>query len=347
MIRCITLTTIFFLSACFFPRITVHAQSIRTIEPGNQPDSSYYDIARIDHNEFWVGGENGVLKCLDTLGNVSTLRMPGPTRHILKIVPAGRYVYIAADQGTIFRYDRARDTWIHSDYGKQGFDKLTFYDLVVLTDGSLVVAGGNHRVAKKGKIAIPRGFIAKIDAELLQAPEFVWKHALQFTFSLAYDETKNEVYAVAFNGVNSQLFSSIDDAHTFQRQGSLPGLVHHIRLHDGEMWYAGAKGIRYSHNGLVGKRGDSPLALPGDGCIWGLLPLGDQMYLLAYNGAIISPNATLTNYDFKVRAATSSLYEAAPISNRKAFIVGHGRRILLLELHPEEDGTNLRVRNDR
>lgn len=320
--------------------VQVQGQSIRTIQQGQAPDSSYYDIARIDANEFWVGGENGILKCLDTLGNVTNLALPLRGRHILKIVSDGRYVFVAADQGTIFRYDRSRDTWIYSDYGKKGFEKLTFYDMELLNNGTIVVAGGHNRVAK-GQVAVPRGFIARIDYDLLTEPEIVWSHALMFGFSLEYDAAKNEIFATAFNGVNSQLFSSIDDAQTFQRQGTMPGLVHQLMLHEGEMWYSGAKNVRYANTGIAGKVGKKPMELEGEGCIWSLLPIAGEMYCLAYNGAIVATEPGFTDYDYKIRPAKTSLYEAVAISSKKAFIIGHDRTILLMEIEQASAGVSL------
>lgn len=318
-----------------------YAQVIHTIQSGDHPDSSYYDIARIDANEFWVGGENGILTCLDSLGNISHMQLPVRGRDILKIVPSGQYVYLAADQGTIFRYNRLRDKWIYADFSDQGFGKLTFYDLVVTESGKLVLSGGHNRIAQ-GQVAIPRGFVATIDEELLGAPQIVWSHALMFPFALEYDELEDEVYVAAFNGVNSQLFSSIDGAETFQRRNTIPGLVHDLLWHQNEMWYAGAKGVRYTKTGLAGKVDGTPMEMEGEGCIWSLLPMGDKMYSLAYNGAIVAANEEFDSYDFKIRPSTTSLYEAAAISSTKAYIVGHGRTILMIEQEIDQSGVTLR-----
>lgn len=318
-----------------------YAQVIHSIQSGDHPDSSYYDIARIDENEFWVGGENGILTCLDSLGNVSHMQLPVRGRDILKIVPSGQYVYLAADQGTIFRYNRLRDTWIYTDFSDQGFGKLTFYDLVVMKSGRLVLSGGHNRIAQ-GQVAIPRGFVATLDEELLGAPQIVWRHALMFPFALEYDEAEDEVFVAAFNGINSQLFSSVDGAETFQRRNTIPGLVHDLLWHQNEMWYSGAKGVRYTKTGLAGKVDDKPIEMEGEGCIWSLLPMGDQMYSLAYNGAIVAANEEFDSYDFKIRPSTTSLYEAAAISATKAYIIGHGRTILMIEQEMDQSGVTLR-----
>lgn len=317
------------------------AQVITTIQAGGYSDSSYYDIARIDANEFWVGGENGILTCLDTLGNMSHLSLPLRDRDILKIVPAGNYVYVATDQGTIFRYNRAHDKWIYSDYSDQGFGKLTFYDLVVMNDGTIVVSGGHNKIAQ-GKVSMPKGFVATLDEELLGTPSIVWSHALMFVFTLEYDSVEDEVFFAAFNGISSQLFSSIDGASTFQRRQTIPGLVHHLTFHQGEMWYSGAKSFRYSRVGIAGKVGEEPLEMPGEGCIWSLLPLQNKMYCLAFNGAIVAPTDDFDAYSFKIRPSMTSLYEAASISGTKAFIIGHGRTILMIEVDQQQEGVSLR-----
>lgn len=340
--KCSPIFPRFFLFLTFCSVLSLsQAQVISPIQAGGHSDSSYYDIARIDANEFWVGGENGILTCLDTLGNISHLRLPLQGRDILKIVPAGNYVYVATDQGTIFRYNRARDKWIYSDYSDQGFGKLTFYDMVLTQNGTVVVSGGHNKIAQ-GKVSIPRGFVATIDEELLGTPVIVWSHALMFAFTLEYHEVDDEVFFAAFNGVNSQLFSSVDDAHTFQRRSTIPGLVHHLQLHEGEMWYAGAKSFRYSRVGIAGKVGEKPLEMAGEGCVWSLLLLADQLYCLAFNGAIVAPTADFEAYSFKIRPSMTSLYESTPISATKAFVIGHGRTILMIENDQQQEGVSLR-----
>lgn len=323
------------------------AQQIRRLLPGTQSDSSFYTIARVDANEFWVGGENGTLKCVDTLGNISELRLPVPGRHILQIVPDGRYVYLAADRGYIFRYDRLRDQWIHADYSGQSFGKLTFYDLVVLEDGSLLVAGGHHRVAK-GKVALPRGFVARLQPDLLAPPEIVWSHGLQFVFALEPKPETGEILFAASNGWKSEIYSSIDNGLTFQMQAELPGMVHHLMWHENALWYAGSGGLRFDRTGIAGRVGEGNEEMPGEGCIWSLLPLGDQVYSLAYNGAIVAPGASFASYSYKVRPAQTSLYEAAMISEAKALIVGHAQTLLLMELEPDQESAlSLRVRDQQ
>lgn len=314
-------------------------QTVHVLRDGNQPDSSYYDIARVGANEFWAGGENGLLHKIDSSGRTTRLNLPGrAVVDVLKIVPAGRYVYVAGSQGSIFRYDRNAGTWITASYEREGFGKLAFYDLVMMNDGSLIASGGHQRVAK-GQVAIPRGFVARLDPELLRAPEIVWSHGLMFSFSMAYDPGRDELFLSAFNGVNTHLFSSVDGALTFQRQGSLPGLVHHLRWHDGDLWFSGAKSLRYSRTGLAGKRGERSLELPGEGCIWSLLPLNGTMYCLAFNGAVVAPNAAFDNYQNKGKVLQHSIYEGVAVSGRKALLVGHGGSLLMMELEETAGST--------
>lgn len=163
-----------------------------------------------------------------------------------------------------------------------------------------------------------------------------------FGFSLEYDEKEDEVFFAAFNGVNSQLFSSIDGALTFQRRNTIPGLIHHLQLHKGEMWYSGAKSFLYSRVGIAGKVGEKPLEMTGEGCIWSLMSLEGEMFCLAFNGAVVGTTEEFDAYSFKVRPSMTSLYESAAISSTKAFIVGHGRTILMVETDQQKEGVSLR-----
>ncbi|MEL6849660.1 MAG: hypothetical protein AAFP92_14160 [Bacteroidota bacterium] len=190
-----------------------------------------------------------------------------------------------------------------------------------------------------------KGFIAKINPDLKTEPEVIWKNPVTFVWSLLYHESENEILAASYNGGFTQILSSVDDGITFQRKETVKALVHHLALIDGDIWYSGAKDFRYTKDGIIGKMGEEPLLMEGEGCIWSLLPMNGTVYSLAYNGALVAPSEN-GGYSFKVRPVTHALYEGLAISSTKALIAGHGQALLLMDLgEAKGNQLTLRVKN--
>jgi hypothetical protein len=139
---------------------SINAQSITTIFHGTSRDSSFYHIEKINNNEFWVGGEYGILISIDTLGNFKNISYPNEGNSILKIVKFHNSVFIAAEHGIFYCYCFTDKKW-----AKYQFNKLknkTAYDFIIDGNGKIVFCGGNYIVGRGGK-AFPKGFVAETD----------------------------------------------------------------------------------------------------------------------------------------------------------------------------------------
>ena len=311
--------------------ISLQAQQLQALLTGNESDSSFYDIARIDQNRFWAGGENGILKEINQEGIVTDIPLPYRDINILKIVRSGDYVFLAADKGTIIRYDLNTGKVIRSNFSKK-FQKKCFYDMLALEDGTLIVAGGNQKIAKAGK-SIPHGFIARLDPQLAFDPEISWEHPLFFAWSILepQNDLSGEYFAVVYNGIHSTLLSSANEGQSWQKKQNIKGLVHDISWRDDRIWLAGSKNFFFHKNGWIRDMTGEEVFFVQEGCIWSMLTVGEATYALAYNGALISLDMANQTYGSKDRPSQTPLYEAVAIDGERALIAGHGRQLYLLD----------------
>lgn len=314
--------------------VLTNAQSIAPIQTGLVTDSSYYDVAQVGVGEFWVAGENGILKRVDEEGNVTNIALPFAPVNILKIVANEQYVYLGADQGMIIRYDKQAGTFKRSYY-TQKFQKRCFYDMLLLEDGSLMVAGGHQKIAKAGK-TLPHGFIAKADADLNFDPEIVWSNALQFAWSLlAPEEGGKEYLASIYGGIQTTIFSSINEGETWQRKAHLPVLIHELRWEAGKVAYSGSKNFFFTRNGITGTLGGNQRVWAEEGCIWTSMTVGEHQLSLANNGSIVISHKVSGMRKKTLRPAATALYEAVPLGGEKVLVVGHGRQMFVIDLAEE------------
>jgi hypothetical protein len=180
----------------------VCGQKIISMHTSATNDSSYYDIAKINENEFWAAGEDGILTQIDSTGKPTKINLPDCHNNFLKILPVQHFIFLFTDNGTIFRYDTINKIFIKKTF--EQFQSKCFYDAVSYAENEIIVCGGATGISRHQK-KIPKGFIAKLDYELNE-PEILWKSFRKFVWSL---ELKNEqVLAAIFNGNNSVIKSS-------------------------------------------------------------------------------------------------------------------------------------------
>ena len=108
------LSSILILISSFYilPYTKLFGQSVNVVLRGSKSDSSFYHLAKIKNNEFWAGGKYGILRSIDTLGNVSGIPFPNEGHDILKIERVKNHVFILTSNSVVFKYDIEKDTFI-------------------------------------------------------------------------------------------------------------------------------------------------------------------------------------------------------------------------------------------
>ncbi|GAB4409854.1 MAG: hypothetical protein OHK0039_13770 [Bacteroidia bacterium] len=308
------------------------AQDLQPWLTGYHSDSSLYEVARIDASTWWIAGENGLLRSVDSSGRCRVLSLPGSPVNLLRIRPAGRFVFVAGDQGTLFRYDKMHDSWQRWFLGAR-YRRSSFYDLLVLPDGDLLLAGGHQEIAK-GKLALPRGFILQIDSACTREPVVRWSRPQGFVWALAADSS-GTVYASTYDGLHSRLIRSTAPYTTFDRIEKIDGLVHHLCWSGETLWYSGACSLRYTRDGIVGQVGEATQVLVGYGCIWSLVPTPQGWLGLSQSGHILAWQRETDKIGILYRAP-HALYEGASLSPSQYLLAGHGRQVMVLRLDKQD-----------
>jgi len=303
----------------------IFGQKIHVISQGIESDSSFYHIEKINENEFWAVGEYGIIKKIDSLGNMSSQSFPNEGLNILKIIKKENYIFIITDNALIYRYDILNKIFIKKTF--PNFKNKCFYDIIALQNGKLMVCGGTSGISK-GEKKIPNGFIAILDYDLEEIT-IVWRNYRKFVWSLLELENGN-ILASTFNGLNTRIIKT-ENYIDWKKDTKIKGLVHEIRFFDNNIWYVGARNIHFKENGIIGMTNQKQLLLNKTGCLW-------SMELI--NGKIIgvTANCNLTIFDKNKNEIEQiknlspyPFYDIEKISESKIIIVGHGKSIYIID----------------
>jgi hypothetical protein len=306
---------------------TLLSAQISILEQGANIDSSYYDIYKVAKNEIWLGGEYGILKRIVSDNKIEQIPIPNNGANILKIIREGNYVYIAADRGTIYKYNLETKQCIRKEFPT--YEKKCFYDIAIDNDGNLLVCGGNSRIAR-GKKAIPNGFIATIDSSLNFTPNVIWNNKRKFVWALIKDKN-NTINAAVFNGVNSAIYCLNNENKNWNKNYKIKGLIHGLSEVNGEIYYAGSASINYQKSGIWGKINSSEEhhKIENSGLICNIFSTQSFVYGLTQQGKLLqlNNNELICESDFKY-----PFYEAILGNEDTVYLVGHGKLIYQVKL---------------
>ncbi len=306
---------------------TLLSAQVSILEQGADIDSSYYDIYKVAQNEIWLGGEYGILKRIVADNKIEVIKIPNNGANILKIIRDGKFVYIAADKGTIYKYNLENKQCIRKEFA--GFEKKCFYDIAINKAGNLLVCGGNSRIAR-GKKAIPQGFIAEINADLSTSPKIVWQNNRKFVWALIKDNSET-INASIFNGKNSTIYCLNKEENNWSKKYKIKGLIHGLSEVNGEIYYAGSASINYRKSGIWGKinSANEHHKIEGSGLICNVFSNQSVVYGLSQQGKLIqlNNNELICASDFKY-----PFYEAIVGSENNVYLVGHGKLIYQVKL---------------
>jgi hypothetical protein len=147
----------------------LNAQTMTTLQLGNDDDSSYYHLTKITENEFWACGEKGIITKFDSIGHFQTMDIQTDGFNILKAERIGDYVLIATDDSRLMKYNLMSNTLQKVDF--KSYKNRCFYDFLVLPQGKILLCGGATGISK-GEKKIPFGFIAVTDSTLSELNHF-------------------------------------------------------------------------------------------------------------------------------------------------------------------------------
>ena len=303
----------------------IFGQNIQVVSQGIESDSSFYHIEKINENEFWVAGECGILKKIDSLGNVSSQKFPNEGLDILKIVKKENYIFIITNNALIYRYDIQKKIFIKKIF--INFKNKCFYDILALQNGKLMVCGGTTGIAN-GKKKIPNGYIAILDYDLEEI-KTVWKSYRLFVWSLLELENGN-VLASTFNGLNTRIIRT-ENYIDWEKETKIKGLVHEITFFDNNVWYVGARSIHFRKNGIIGMKDKKQLVLNKMGCLWSMDVILGKIISVTANCKLIIFDKNKVKIEQIKNLPPFTFYDIEKISESKIIIVGHGKSICIID----------------
>jgi hypothetical protein len=304
----------------------IFGQKIHVISQGAESDSSFYHIEKINENEFWAAGEYGILKKIDSLGNVSSISFPNEGQNILKIIKKENFVFIITDNAIIYRYDILNKIFIKKTF--PDFKNKCFYDIIALQNGKLIVCGGTSAISK-GEKKIPKGFIAILDQDLKEI-NIVWRNYRKFVWSLLELEN-GEVLASTYNGVNSKIIKT-KDFKCWKKVTKIKGLVHEIAHLDNHIWYSGAKSFHFKNDGVFGMVDQTQLQSNNTGCLWSMDMINGKIISVTANGKLLVFDKNKSEIEQIKNLSPYAFYDIEKISESKIMIVGHGKSIFIIDL---------------
>jgi hypothetical protein len=302
-------------------------QKIHRIYQGGASDSSFYHIEKITSNEFWVGGEYGILKKVDSLGVVSNIEFPNDGQHILKIQKIENNIYLLTDNALIYKYNIQNQSFTKKHF--PAFHNKCFYDMIPLKNGQIMICGGSKGISKAKK-QIPRGFIAITDSSLNELT-VVWKSYRKFVWSLVELED-NSVLAATFNGFNTTVIKKSDASLKWIKASKVKGLVHELKRIDDAIWYSGTPKINYKGDGLFGKMGDSSKLCVNTGCLWSMDQFSDQILAVTTNGDLLGLDLNSLETKYSILQTQHAMYDLEKVSEFTFLVVGQNKNIYLVDL---------------
>ena len=299
-------------------------QNIQTLQLGQDNDSSYYHLTKIGPNEFWAGGEYGILSVFDTLGNMRSISLPLEGAAILKMEKKENYVFIATDDCSIIKYNLTDQRFIKRKFS--GFRNKCFYDMIFTSDNKIILCGGSTGISKAQK-KLPRGFIGVTNFDLDQ-PKIVWKSYRKFVWSIK-ETANNELLAATFNGVNTKILRSAKDLK-WSKYKKIKGLVHEINLINNQTVYCGTGGIHFNKDGFIQKENEKKQVFTNEGCFWSMENVNQLPYLVTQKGKIVMGQQGGTSQQCKL-PTHFPIYDLEQVSENKFMVVGHGKSAFIFE----------------
>ena len=304
-------------------------QSFHLVHKGKNRQASLYDIARTGDNEFWIGGKNATLLIMDDEGDLQNIDLTKEIGHILRIVPDENYIWFSTTHGFLFRFDKK--TGIYSKFEIFPNKPICIYDILLSSDGKLVVAGGARKITA-GRLDYPRGFIALIDKNNPSQIQIKWNRPNAFVFALTRHKGEIVASAFAFPSMNSSILYSADEGQSWKKKAKVKGIVHALASVNDELFYSGSPDIFYYKNGMFGSvsKPDFRVEREGSGCFHGILGSGNQLYLSSYRGWMESVSLPHKQVERLNISNTIPLYRMMEINDNRICAIGHACTIYFL-----------------
>jgi len=325
--------SLLFLSFCFALNF-VSAQSVTVsiLQQGTGfSDSSYYDILKVNDENYWLVGKYGIISNYNLSGAITAVNYPSNHNDIYKIDKFDEQNFIAcADKGNLYFYNTISKEWTSKQVA--GFENSCFYNITVIDKKSALICGGRSAIAHSKK-AIPNGFIIKT-TDGGQTWTKVYSSPFKMIWSVDYNPENKQASALVYVPNHTNLFSSSDEGNTWKKNRKIGrGIYYDLETNKDkkQICYGG----KINGNGRLQAGNEKEVEFKESGLIWSKTVSDNYEIMTACNGNILfSDNGADRQLIHTALADKFSLYKAAFVSATKAIVVGSGKTILLVNIHP-------------
>ncbi len=322
-----------FIAVIALNNVSAQSISVDIIQQGKSfDDSAYYDILKIDSENYWLTGKYGIISNYNIKGAITPVIYPTLHRDIYNIDRFDENNLIAcADKGTVYFYNTLTNNWRSTQI--KGFENSCFYNITVLDNKSALICGGRSAIAHSKK-AIPSGFIIKT-TDGGQTWTKVYSAAFKMVWSLNYNSKTNEVAALIYFPNHTSLFLSTDFGSTWNKKEKTGvGIFYDLEFDENNN--AVCYGGKINGSGKLKYGNSEEIKFEQVGLIWSKTISGNFKIMTACDGNILfSANSENWKMIHTELAAKFSLYKAEFISLDKAIVVGSGKTILVLTINEQ------------
>jgi hypothetical protein len=110
--------------------------------------------------------------------------------------------------------------------------------------------------------------------------------------------------------------------------------VHEIARFGNQLWYCGAKSIRFNEAGILGQttKGLLQNVLYKTGCIWSMDKIGDNTYAVTSSGELLRTDTKRNIIEHLKLPNAFTLYDIEKISDSKFFVVGKWKGVYIVDV---------------
>lgn len=313
--------------------------SMNVIHNNKDSDSSFYALCKVNANEIWAFGKNGVINSYDLLsGKLSPVDYPNTGANIYRagVFPDGR-VLAVGESGLLLWYYPKEKRWEKQQL--DGFDNLCIYSLVIVSN-NVAFATGGHNEIPRSKYVLPRGFLlATFDGGI------TWKTIRRFPTSMGWQlalsvSDSDILYFSLYRPPYTKVFTYSIPTSTIKTVGSYRGLFHDFWVDCNDLIVlCGSSGLNYRKSGkIASSEGTRFVAKENTGVIWDVFRFNDLWITSAYKGKLLV-GKDLVNWEEMKLPVNVNFYAGIATGEERFIVAGQNQTLVEINLAPDNQKT--------
>jgi hypothetical protein len=316
-----------FFSLAFFVQLSYAGNpEITIINDRKIPnDSSFYDIAALDSNNFILVGKFGIIKTINRNGKIETIKNPLSGNDIYKIDKwDDENVIACSDKGYVLQYNLKNKTW--QTLQIKGYENSCFYSMCVVDENTAYVCGGKSEIAHSLKV-VPYGFILST-ADKGKTWQKVYSNPIQMVWSISLDPVTKEINALIYQPNQAFIYSLNTITSKFEKKIKLgKGLYHDLDYDKNNNWLV----VGGKHDGKGTVKNNILKKEFNCGLIWSYTKNKNRELFSTSNSSFILKENNIEKEYVLPLENNYGLYECAFFDEKKAIVVGSGQSIIFID----------------